>query len=532
MEDKKRVCIVGAGISGLVACKYLAGKGFRPVVFEAEKTIGGVWARTFSSTRLQTPQSAYLFCDFPWPESIPDVFPDHQQVMDYLAAYARRFDLLRHVRFGQRVVAVDFAGPGDDEMAAWTLWGGAGEAFGCCSGGGPGGLWRVTVQREGGGAGDLSTEVHEMDFVILCIGRFSGVPKMPTFPAGKGPEAFAGGEVIHSMDYAAMGDDEAREFVRGRRVAVVGLQKSAVDIAAECAAVNGVENPCTLIYRSKRWVIPDYYAWGISIQRFLLNRFVGLVLHKPGQGFFLSLLATLLSPLIWVVSLFIESYMKYAVPMKKHGMVPEHSFVQAMSSCLVTLLPEKFYERVEQGSIVLRRCGGSFEFSHEGLAVDGQPVKADLVIFATGFRGDDKLRGIFSSPSFQKIVAGSEDTTVPLYRECINPRIPQMAIIGYSESLSNIHTSEMRAMWVAHFLAGSFRLPAISSMEEEVKEWDKYMKRYTKQYYRRSCLGGLHIWYNDQLCRDMGFDPKRKKGFIADWLLPYGPTDYADLASL
>ncbi|KAK6240636.1 hypothetical protein SCA6_006025 [Theobroma cacao] len=64
-------------------------------------------------------------------------------------------------------------------------------------------------------------------------------------------------------------------------------------------------------------------------------------------------------------------------------------------------------------------------------------------------------------------------------------------------------------------------------MEEDVGKWDKYMKENSGQDYRRSCIGVLHIWYNGQLCRDMGLNPKRKKGFFAELFEPYGPMDYA-----
>ena len=62
--------------------------------------------------------------------------------------------------------------------------------------------------------------------------------KLPTFADGRGSEVFRG-RVLHSMEYSAMAHADAAELVRGKRVAVVGAGKSAMDIVAQCAEANG-----------------------------------------------------------------------------------------------------------------------------------------------------------------------------------------------------------------------------------------------------------------------------------------------------
>ncbi|CAN6198803.1 unnamed protein product [Urochloa humidicola] len=517
----KRVAIVGAGTSGLAACKHLLARGFRPAVFEAGASVGGQWTRTLASTRLQSPAAGYRFSDFPWPDDA-DAFPRHDHVVDYLAAYARHFGVDECVRFRSHVVAAEYVGAGG--VDAVELWAGNGEAFG----GDGAGRWRLTVRH--GDSDDIAQTTYEFDFLILCIGRFSGVPNIPALPPGAGPGAFRG-RVLHSMEFSDMDDADAAALVKGKRVAVVGSGKSAFDIAAECADANGAERPCTMVCRSPQWLMHDFNVWGkLNLGYLYMNRFAQLMVRKPGASLASSLLATLLTPLAWLISKVTESYYKRALPLREYGMEPDTGFAGSLSSCKIGMLPDAFYDKVRSGSVIIRRSG-AFSFCEDGLVLDGGRVvvPADLVILATGFRGDQKLRDMFVSPRVKDIVAGSSDTTVPLYRECVHPRIPQMVVIGYSESLTNIYSIEMMAKWVARFLDGAFRLPSVRRMEQSVAEWGRYMRRSSGDRFRRSCLGAVNIWYNDELCRDMGCEPRRKKGLLAEWFQPYGAVDYADI---
>ncbi|XP_040997696.1 probable flavin-containing monooxygenase 1 [Juglans microcarpa x Juglans regia] len=519
---EKRVAIIGAGTSGLLACKYMLQKGFNTTVFEAKESVGGLWTHTIESTKLQNAKETYQFSDFPWPSSVQEVFPTHTQVLRYLESYAQHFGIIPYIKFNSKVINIDYVGESYEEMESWDHWGGTGKPFGSR------GKWHILVQD----TKSCSTEVYQFEFVVLCIGRFSGLPNIPEFPPDQGPEVF-NGKVIHSMDYSDMDKVSAAELIRRKRIAVVGSLKSAIDIAAECANANGVEYPCTLIQRTAHWFLPSGSLWGVSLGFLCFSRFSELLVHKPGETFPYKFLATMLSPLRWGVSKFAESYLRWKSPLKKYGVIPKHSFLQDFSSCRIGMLPEKFYDKVDEGSLVLKKSQ-SFSFYKEGLIINGeepQQLKADLVILATGYKGDQKLKNMFESQIFRKYIVGSATSIVPLYRQIIHPRIPQVAVIGYAESYFNLGTSEIRCQWLAHFLDGNLELPRIRDTEKEIILWENNIKQYDGRYFRNTGIASSNIWYNDQLCKDMGCKHKRKKGIFAEYFQPYGPLDYAGLLS-
>ncbi|KAI4380488.1 hypothetical protein MLD38_006673 [Melastoma candidum] len=514
---ERRVVIVGAGISGLLACKCAVEKGFDPLVFEAGSRVGGIWVSTPESTRLQNVKAGYRFSDLDWPDSVREERPPSTQVLEYIDSYVERFGLLPYVRFNSRVTSIDYVGESEEEVEGWDQWGGTGSAFGSI------GKWHVHVRDENNNA----VKEYRAEFVILCLGRFSGIANIPDLPPDRCSKVF-GGRVVHSMEYSAMENASALEMIKGKRVTIVGSLKSALDIAVECANVNGVELPCTMIQRTPHWLMPRDCLLGKYIGYLYFNRFSELLIHKPGENTMLSLVAMVLSPLRWTISKLSEIYLRWTLPLRKYQMIPPHSFYEDLSSCQIGILPEGFYNRVKEGSIILRRAR-SFGFNREGVITDegAGHFPSDVVILATGFRGDQKLQQIFRSPHFQKHFVGSTTAPLPLYRQMIHPRIPQLAVIGYAEGIANLPSFEIRCRWLAQFLDRKFQLPAVKDMEEDVSRWQQHMNRYAGRNSWRSCVVTSNIWYNDQLCKDMGCNPRRKKGFWAEWFQPYGPMDYA-----
>jgi len=96
-----------------------------------------------------------------------------------------------------------------------------------------------------------------------------------------------------------------------------------------------------------------------------------------------------------------------------------------------------------------------------------------------------------------------------------------MAVVGYAECGASIYPYEMMAKWVAHLLDGAVRLPGVAEWER----WGRWARRRSGAFFPKSCIDAVTTWYHEQLCRDMGYSPRRKKGagFLAEWRSRTGP---------
>lgn len=113
-NDCPRVCVIGAGPSGLAAIKNLQEQGVTDItVFEKNNQIGGNWvyseennhASIYETTHIISSKRWSEFEDFPMPAHFPD-YPSHALVLDYFRSYANHFDLTKYIRFNTNVSKV------------------------------------------------------------------------------------------------------------------------------------------------------------------------------------------------------------------------------------------------------------------------------------------------------------------------------------------------------------------------------------------------------------------------------------------
>src|SRR3979490_2647518 len=102
-----RVCVIGAGSSGIAAAKVLHGRGLPFDCYEVSDRVGGNWvfgnangmSSSYRSLHINTSRERMEYSDFPMPKSYPD-FPHHTQIAEYFDAYVEHFGFRDHIRFG------------------------------------------------------------------------------------------------------------------------------------------------------------------------------------------------------------------------------------------------------------------------------------------------------------------------------------------------------------------------------------------------------------------------------------------------
>ncbi|XP_021194963.3 senecionine N-oxygenase isoform X1 [Helicoverpa armigera] len=204
-----RVCIIGAGYSGLGTARYMREYGVNFTVFEASRHIGGTWrfdphvgtdedglplfTSMYKNLRTNTPRQTMEYAGFPFPEGTPS-YPTGPCFYKYLQHFAKHFELMNNIQLQSYVNLVKWA---KDH-------------------------WEVTYTKT-----DTKEQLTEVcDFIVVASGEFSS----PVIPNIDRLEMFKG-KVIHSHDYK-----DAEEF-RNRRVLLVGAGASGLDLAMQLSNV-------------------------------------------------------------------------------------------------------------------------------------------------------------------------------------------------------------------------------------------------------------------------------------------------------
>jgi dimethylaniline monooxygenase (N-oxide forming) len=399
------VCVIGAGSSGIAAAKALHERGIPFDCFEKSDRIGGNWvfgnkngmSSAYRSLHINTSRERMEYTDFPMPASYPD-FPHHTHIAEYFDAYVDHFGFRDRIQFETGVEHV------------------AREADG---------TWTIALD---------TGETRRYDALVVANGHHWD----PRWPEPPFPGSFDGPQT-HAHHYI---DNEP---FKGRRVVVVGIGNSAMDIAVESSFV---AERTWLSSRRGAHVIPKY-LFGRPLDQIGVNRFTGALPWAVRKQLFTAFLRA-----------GVGRMEDYGLPRPDHDLGDAHPTISA-----------DFLNRIAHGEIgykpnIAELLGDRVRFE------DGSVEQVDTIVWCTGYK--------VTFPFFDADLISAPENDLPLFRRVFHPEIANVFFVGLLQPLGAIMPlSEAQGQWIAAYLRGEYALPAPTALREDMeRERAKMFKRY------------------------------------------------------
>ena len=243
MASSPSVCIIGAGVSGIATARALKDRGVAYDCFEASPVLGGNWvfknpngmSSAYRSLHIDTSKKKLEFEGFPMPSDYP-TFCHHTHIRQYFEDIVDHFGLRDPIRFETPVRKAERTEHGP---------------------------WRIT----------LDEEVRHYDHLVVATGHHWD-PKWPDFPGQFDAPA------IHSHQYI---DPFDPLDLKSKRVLVVGIGNSAVDIASELSN-KGLAKKLVLSTRRGAYVVPKYLLGKPIDQVVETNPYIPLSLQRKAAA--------------------------------------------------------------------------------------------------------------------------------------------------------------------------------------------------------------------------------------------------------
>ncbi|HEX5225105.1 MAG TPA: NAD(P)-binding domain-containing protein [Solirubrobacteraceae bacterium] len=388
--------MIGAGVSGLTACKSLSDFGIPHTCFEASDDVGGNWyfqnpngvSSAYRSLHIDISKPSISFRDFPMPDRYPD-YPHHTHIFEWLRDYADAFALRERIRFNTRVARAERGAAGG---------------------------WRITLD---------DGSQHSFDALLVCNGHHWSA-RRPQFPGT------FDGPVIHSHDYV---DPSDPLDLYGKRVLVVGIGNSAVDIVSELGRKT-VAEVAFISTRSGAYVVPKYLFGKPADQVVKTNPRIPLGLQRR-MGRILP-------------RVFSGRMEDFGLP------TPDHNFLDAHPTVSSELLG-----RLGAGDAVAKVDVEELQGDRVRFR-DGSVERVDAIIYATGYN--------ISFPFFEEDFISAPENVIPLYKRMLKPGLDDVAFIGLGQPIPTIFPfSELQSKLAARWLHGDWAPPPQAEMVEEIK---------------------------------------------------------------
>lgn len=395
----KQIAVIGAGAAGLISAKTMSQAGFDVVVFELGSHIGGMWdinndnglAVAYRNLHINTDTYLTQLKDYPFKEGVTD-YAHHAEMLEYLQGYAEHFGVDKLIRFRSKVTRLTPVPEAE------------------------GGGWDVEIN---------GSETSRFRAVVVATGHLH-LPRWPKLPG-----TFTG-DYIHAAGYR-----DAKPFL-DRRVCVIGLGNSALDIATDLAHVG---SRVVVSARTGAFIWPKY-AFGYPLTR-MAGRVHDLrFLPLSAKTWLARTLNRIVVRMVW------GRMSDYGIKLPEKKSHP--------------ISNQFFLSHIKYGRVVLK--GGIKRIEDKKIWFDDDSSEEfDALIAATGY----SVEFPFLDPS----KLGNNDTILPLYRRVVPPDLPGLYFVGYFNlDWASNPVYEQQAIWARNIELGTCDLPSSKEMWDEVQQ--------------------------------------------------------------
>lgn len=489
------VCIVGAGVCGIVALKTCLESGFKVSCFEKSWDYGGLWcyreenqdpngefnASVMKTTILNTSKELSSFSDFPPPAHLPN-FMKHQLYMDYIRSYVKHFNLLPHIKIRHEILHCE---PEYDLIKNEVTW-----------------LVEVRDLIEN------KTMKVKFDKLMIAIGHHN-IPCMPTF---QDQHKFKG-QIIHTGKLKDILHDE--KFI-DKNVVVVGFGNSACDAATDLAVVT---NKCYLATHRGNWFYQRLVPSGLFDFE-----------EKTKFAYYRSKYVSQAAEDKRIIR-----KLKSRTNHRFLGLTPKHKPSES-----VPAINDLFPYRVFTGGIVLK--SSLKRFTENGVVFEGEEdceYKVDVVVLATGYT----TRATFLN-EFELGLKSPEQDAYDLYLNIFAPgltitgldrsspsmdAIKSLAFIGFVQPAGSILViSELQSRYVAQVFSGKCDLPTVREMIKQLEKLNTKVRSRAIRSHSKDQVIGCWIGYQERIASLLGVKPNMLSLFFKDFTLwkhlMFGPS--------
>jgi dimethylaniline monooxygenase (N-oxide forming) len=455
-EIKVDVCVIGSGLSGLLAMKYLQEEGLSYIGLEERDDVGGIFnfspdpniSTVLMSTETNVSRSVMEFSDHPLSYrglyGRTHVYMHQSEYINYIYSYCKKYSLIENIRFHTSIIDIQKQ---NDK-------------------------WHITFQDK--------NDKNRASSIVICrnIVVSTGIHSKKNFLTGKERFKNYSGKIFYGHEFKATSLD----FYK-KNVLIIGTSETAADIANDlsfvCNKVIMFDDMNTHFYAPKH-------------NRYSLDFLSRLHHYAFGDNGYGEREQAMYRYVFKILAYFAgDSDQGVTRELLLHG-VPVKNFRLKGNPNKETRLINKstyFLERIVSGDILLK--GNITDVTKRRIAFDSvdDVFDIDYICICHGFRNP------YSINKFYRYIFPVEDPSVA-FNGFVRPIIGGIPMIA-----------ENQARFVAQVFSGKTTLPSKKEMIEKVEYDRSRYKKVHRNAHQRIVIAD-NINYCDEIALAGGFYPK------------------------